>query len=477
VKKQIILLSGILLIGACARLPRHLPGGKMGQKTQISKTLAQYNGQFGITAGAWPQNDWWKAAGIPALNALEKDALRNNPDLQIVSTRILAARATVAAQHASLLPHISAGASTTQEYFSKQGLHTTANGSSVLYTELNPLEVQYHVDLWGQDSDKIRAALGKVRVARTDLAEARLRLSTEVAIHYFSLIGDILRRAQILKEQRLHAALLRLDQERLRSGLTGAKAVYLQKEACTAARQAVTDITNDIVVQQYSLAALAGHGPDWGRNIQTAPLPSLTTIAVPKDLPLRIIAHRPDIVAARWEIEVAAQEVGAARAAFYPNVNIALFAGWNSIHLGDLFSPGNLAHAVGPVISLPIFEGGALRAQLRARNARYMAAEDHYHATILNAVRQIADRLSDWQRIRRKLSEEQEMIIAARHTTRLENAAFRTGTSNKIGMLTAHIHEAQINNQDYSLQIADATSWARLNAALGNGYVFSGSRS
>ncbi len=476
-KKQIVLLSSILLISACARLPRHLPGGKIGQKTQISQTLTRYNGRFGIAGGAWPQSDWWKTASIPALNALEKDALRNNPDLEIVSTRILEARAAVANQRASLLPHISASTSTTQEYFSKQGLHTTANGSSVLYTELNPLEVQYHVDLWGQDSDKIRAALGDVRVARADLAEARLRLSTDVAIHYFSLIGDIQRRAQILKEQQLHEALLSLDRERLLSGLTGAKAVYLQKEACTAARQAVADITSEIAVQQDTLAALAGHGPDWGQTIQTASLPLLKTITVPKDLPLKIIAHRPDIVAARWEIEAAAQEVGAARAAFYPNVNIALFAGWNSIHLGDLFSPGNLAHAVGPVISLPIFEGGALRAQLRAKNARYMAADDHYHATILHAVRQIADRLSEWKRIRRQLSEEQEMIMAARLTTRLEDSAFRAGISNKVGTLIARIHEAQVKNQEYSLEIADATSWTRLNAALGDGYKLSGSRS
>ena len=161
-KKQIVLLSSILLISACARLPRHLPGGKIGQKTQISQTLTRYNGRFGMVAGAWPQSDWWKTASISALNALEKDALRNNPDLEIVSTRILEARAAVANQRASLLPHISASTSTTQEYFSKQGLHTTANGSSVLYTELNPLEVQYHVDLWGH-LDKTTSAIPRYR--------------------------------------------------------------------------------------------------------------------------------------------------------------------------------------------------------------------------------------------------------------------------------------------------------------------------
>ncbi|MBU2752305.1 TolC family protein, partial [Acidithiobacillus thiooxidans] len=177
--------------------------------------------------------------------------------------------------------------------------------------------------------------------------------------------------------------------QRWQDGLNNARPVYAQTETYGSARQSVAQLRAAIVQQRYVLAALAGHGPDWGRNIGVEPLPDFSTINIPRQLPLRLISHRPDMVAARWEIEVAAQQVGAARAAFYPDVNIALFAGWNSIDLGDLFSPGNLAHAIGPVVSLPIFEGGKLRARLKAQNALYLAAQDHYRHTILSAVREI----------------------------------------------------------------------------------------
>ncbi|MCR1343297.1 TolC family protein, partial [Acidithiobacillus ferrooxidans] len=183
------------------------------------------------------------------------------------------------------------------------------------------------------------------------------------------------------------------------------------------------------------------------------------------------IAHRPDIVAARWETEVAAQQVGAARAAFYPDVNIALFAGWNSIHLGDLFSPGNLAHALGPVISLPIFEGGRLRAQLKEKNALYLATEDHYRATILGAVREIAGRLATWRQIRQKLRAQRQMIFAAEHTTALAESAFHSGITDKAEVYSAQIQETEINNQLLALKMQNAQSWVLLHSALGGGYT------
>lgn len=459
-----------LLLSACARLPQHLPGGKMAQRTEFSRTLARYAGHSGIVAGAWPQAAWWKSARSPVLNALMARALHNNPSLRLATARIIAARAAASGRRAALLPHFSAGTSVTQEYFSAQGLHTTANGSSVLYTELNPLEVQYQVDLWGRDSDQLRAALGAVRVARADRAEARLLLSTRIAVHYFGLAGDIQRRKKIQQVEHLSRALLDLDRQRLRSGLISAQVVYRQQEACSAARQFVAGIDASVRLQRHILAALAGHGPDWGQRIQAGSLPSFSLFAMPENVPLRIAARRPDLVAARWEIEVAARKVGAARAAFYPDVNIALFAGWNSIHLGDLLNPGNLAHAVGPVITLPIFEGGALRAQLKEKNALYMATEYHYRSTILNAVRQIADRLAQWQRIRRQLSAQQDTTIAAGKTTRLEYTAFHAGISDGARLLSARIIAAEAQTRLIALQTANAEAWALLNAALGGGY-------
>jgi NodT family efflux transporter outer membrane factor (OMF) lipoprotein len=470
-KRNIALILPLLLLGACARLPQHLPGGKMAHDTQISGILAQLDGHAGITPGAWPASNWWKSAQLPALNHLISEALRNNPSLQAASARILEAKAAAANQHAALLPHFSAGAAVTQEHFSRQGLHAPLNGKTITYGALNPLEMRYHLDLWGRDSDRFRAALGEVRVHQADYAEAKLLLSTRLAWHYFLLAGDVQRLRQVAHAEALHSALLHLEQQRWYDGLSNARTVYLQEEARARVRQSAAEIQAAIAQQRYVLAALAGHGPDWGRDIPVEPLPTLSTITIPRNLPLRLIAHRPDIVAARWEIEVAAQQMGAARAAFYPDVNIALFAGWNSIHLGDLFSPGNLAHAIGPVISLPIFEGGRLRANLREKNALYIAVKDHYRATILDAVREIAGRLAIWRQTRQKLRGQRQMILAAEHTTTLAESTFHSGMTNKAEAYSAQIQETEIKNKLLTLETKNAQSWVLLHAALGGGYT------
>ena len=470
-KRSIALILPLLLLDACARLPQHLPGGKTAHDTQISGILAQLGDHAGVTPGTWPASNWWASAQRPALNNLISEALRNNPSLQVASARILEAKAVAADQRAALLPHFSAGASVTQEYFSRQGLHAPLNGKTITYGALNPLEIRYHLDLWGRDGDRFRAALGEVRVHQADYAEAKLLLSTQLAWHYFLLAGDVQRLRQVDRAEVLHTSLLHLEQQRWHDGLSDARTVYLQEEARAEARQSVTDIQAAIAQQRYILAALAGHGPDWGRDIPVEPLPTLSTITIPRNLPLRLIAHRPDIVAARWETEVAAQQVGAARAAFYPDVNIALFAGWNSIHLGDLFSPGNLAHALGPVISLPIFEGGTLRAQLKEKNALYIATEDHYRATILDAVREIAGRLATWRQIRKKLRAQRQMIFAAEHTTALAESAFHSGITDKAEAYSAQIQETEITNQLLALKTRNAQSWVLLHSALGGGYT------
>ncbi|MHB9136969.1 MAG: TolC family protein, partial [Acidithiobacillus ferrooxidans] len=108
-----LILPLLLLLDACARLPSHLPGGKMAQNTQISGTLAYVDGHNGVLTGTWPVSNWWTSAQLPALNTLITEALRDNPSLQVASARILQAKAAAADQHAALLPHFSAGASVT----------------------------------------------------------------------------------------------------------------------------------------------------------------------------------------------------------------------------------------------------------------------------------------------------------------------------------------------------------------------------
>ncbi|MDA8390504.1 MAG: efflux transporter outer membrane subunit [Gammaproteobacteria bacterium] len=455
------------LLGGCAHLPRaHAPAPA---RPDGLRDLAGMAARAGLGKGAWPHTAWWTAARLPALNHLMTAALRDNPGLTAAFSRLMAARAEIRAAQSAEYPHIDAQALMTQAYFSRQGLHTTANGTHVLYTEVDPLLASYHVALWGRTRAGIRAAVGAEQVARAEQAQARLLLAARITWHYFALAGDRIRAQDLARTKRLQTQLLRLTRKRLQLGLTSASAFYRAERARAATAGALATVVADMRVERHILAALAGHGPRFGRGI-VAVLPHRTHLVLPRDLPLALVTHRPDITAARAALAIAAARVGAARAAFYPDINIALFAGWNSVHLASLFSPGNLAHAIGPVITLPIFEGGLLRAHLRADGALYHAAQAHYRHTILKAVQQIADRLARWRAVSRRLHLQYASTQAAARLMVLARAAYRAGLTGRLAAIRAHITLLRARAQLAAAGTRNAQAWALLTSALGGGY-------
>ncbi len=464
-------LAVVLLLDGCARLPHLLPQAVPSDRTGMAKTLALEQGRAMTMSGVWPGRDWWKAAGLHGLDLLMHKALLGSPGLREAGARILAASAAAGQADARLFPHFHAQADLTEQYFSRQGLHTAANGTENLYGELDPLVVHYHMDLWGQDRYRLRAALASWQVARADHAEARLLLSRDVAMHYFALLGDAQQLRQEVRREELERSLWQIEQIRLDSGIASAHNSYAREEAVMESRQEVAALRESVACERHILARLVGQGPDWGERISAARWSPPARMALPLDLPLRLVLHRPDIAAARWEMESAAARVGAARAAFYPDVNLALFSGWNSIHLGDLFSPGNLAHAVGPEITLPIFEGHALRSRLKAQNARYQAAGDHYRRVLLRAVQQVANALSRWQEVNRQLRAQERSAAAANHMAHLAVTAYDSGIRSRLAPLRSQATIARIGQHLAVLQAADAEAWAGLETDLGGGYV------
>ncbi len=455
-----------LLLTGCAGLPKDLP--RNGDATALPKMARP----AGMTTIPWPRARWWQALRQPALNTLVAQALAHNPDLREASARVLLAEAQVTAAHSRLLPHFQLGLAFTQQYFSAQGLHLSANGTSNFYTELNPIEARYHVDLWGRDADLVRAARGRLAMVRAQAAQTRLLLSTAIALHYVALQGD----TQLLREERRlrhwQKAALQVAEQAYRSGLEDRSAVDGAKVTLQQSSQRCAALAAAIAAQKHALADLAGQGPDAVIDVNAAdarqPLPD---VGVPAQLPMGLLGRRPDIVAARWAVRAAAAQVGAARAAFYPNINLRLLAGWNSIHLADLFDPGNFAHAVGPAITLPIFEGGALRAQLRSQNAIFLAAQDHYRATILNALRQVADVLSETQRLQRDAAALRAQWWSQRNQWLLQRSAWRSGLASRLPSLEARIQLQRTREAETVDRTRRLQNWVLLESALGGGYA------
>src|SRR6185312_11209988 len=114
-------------------------------------------------------------------------------------------------------------------------------------------------------------------------------------------------------------------------------------------------------------------------------------VAMSQTIPADLLGRRADIAAARWRVEASLRDVDSAKARFYPNINLAAFAGFNSLGFGKLFQSGSEQWNVGPALTLPIFEGGRLRANLRGKTADEDAAVESYNAAVINAVRDVAD--------------------------------------------------------------------------------------
>lgn len=456
-------------LAGCARIPR--PHGP-----ELVRTHPGLRQQLSIDT-ARPrrfQRAWWTALRAPALDRLIARSLATNPSLQQATARVRAAQANVLLHRAALLPHWNAQAGITAEHFSLHGLHTTANGTSVLYTAISPFIVHYHLTGFGRDRDQVEAAGERLQAARADQEEAALVLTTAIVTRYLAAEGAA---AAIQYGRRLvvvSRSLLKVERTRFRSGLTDQTHVYVAQERLATAREALSQSRGALAIEEQTLSQLVGSGPAYIRKITLGPLPHKKLLPLPRYVPLRLVADRPDVRAARWLVMAAAHEIHAARAAFYPNVNLALLAGWNSVNLGNLLSPVNVARAVGPVVSLPVFEGRALRAHLSAQRAGFLAARDEYQETLLTAVREVANAITNWTQNRQELRAAQGALRAADRQQRLAARAFAAGLTNRLPLLAAHTAVLHQSLHLVLLRQIRGQIWARLEEAVDGGYRTAG---
>lgn len=459
-----------LLLSACATRPAAPPPATALKMPAMQNTLAQAARAGGIQTAAWPRTDWWRAFNDPILNRLMPSALHDNPDLKRVQSRVRAARQLIRYRAGALLPHLDASASILQQRYARDSIHGVLNGRTFVYGIVNPLEFDYHLDLWGRDAADEKAAIGLARAQSAELAQARLLLSAAVARNYFALVAASESERLTRDMHDKLASLLHLARLRARAGLDPQLSVHRNEIRLDETTQALAALHSETRLLRDTLAMLAGRGPDWGQTLPVAAGTVPDPLSLPADIPLELLARRPDIVAARWRVEAAASGVQVARAAFYPDLDLKFFAGWDSIRLGDLLDPANLGHAIGPAIHLPIFEGGKLRAQLGLRQADYDAAVESYNSRLLRAVRQVADALARWQAARAQLAAQQEAVRSAAANARLAASRFASGIGDRMQMLNAAYTLDTQYAKRAMLEAAKRQAAVALVEALGGGY-------
>jgi len=455
---------------ACARFGENSQRARMQALPPIRQTLADALPRFDNQQ--WPAAAWWKQFGNPALSRLIETALAGNPDLKAAEARLRQSQAMVDSQAAELYPTVDANIGFSAQRFSANSTQAKLAGENFRQLLITPLILRYHLDFWGRDRAALQGAVDRSLSAAAELADARLLLAAALAGAYFDLLaadaqldiaGNIVNRSQTL---------LKLRQTGLDAGLSAAAPVLQAGMELKQARQIQAASRAEAALQRNLLAALAGKGADWGREIRIEAGTCAEQAVLPSDLPLRLLAHRPDISAARLQAEAAAEEIKVAETAFYPDVNLIAFTGLHSVSLSDVLLQGaSLAYAVGPSIEFPIFEGGRLRANLSYQQAAYDRSVERYNASLVQAVREVADSVSRWRETGQRLAEQTQILADAAASEQLAASLDRAGLTDKAALIQAGLVKDQQQFRLAALRAEQCKSAVRLIKALGGGYT------
>lgn len=420
----------------------------------------------------WPKAEWWRDFHNTELDRLITTALQGSPTLRVAEARTRQAGALADYQAAEMLPSVGAALILTHRRFSANDFYGPNGGKTFTGAYVDPIVFRYHLDLWGKDRAALESALGKMRAQAAESALARLVLSTSIARDYFRLCavedGAALADALAVKaEDKLRLARLRWDR-----GLAVQDPVHVATQKWEAVRQAAARLHTEAQILRHRLAAWAGQGPDWGQGIQVSASVFAERFPLPENLPLGLLVHRPDVAAALSRVEAAAQSVKVAKTKFYPDVNLVGFAGLRALNLKDLFLThgSSLAYSIGPTVTLPLFEGGRLEAELSHEQAGYDAAIENYNAALLNAVQQVADALAAWRDSLVQDAAQERAIQAAEAEAALAGRRYDAGLSVRDATIDAEYTLIEQRLKQRALEAEHLQSAVGLIEALGGGY-------
>jgi NodT family efflux transporter outer membrane factor (OMF) lipoprotein len=420
-------------LAACASLP---PSRPARQATPVAAYAAKQS--FAAPPADWPADRWWMRYGDAQLDALIDEALARSPTLAQAQSRLTKAQAGQAAATAALAPMITGAANVTetkQSYdylFPKAFLPPGYQGYG-----LATLNFTWELDFFGKYRAAIAAAASSARAAQADAAEARLVLATQVASTYANLAQLYVDRDIAAQSVKVREETASLVSQRVNNGLD-TQAELKQAQAGSPATQVQVDALDEqIALTRNALAALLGEGPDRGLQIARPAPPKIADFGLPAELQADLIGRRPDVTAARWRAQAQAHTVRQAKAEFYPDINIAAYIGQQSLHLDQLLKPGAAIGSVGPALSLPIFEGGRLRANLRGAQADRDEAVAAYDAAVSEALRQVADAATSERALGVRLADSRKALAGYEGAYKVARLRYEGGLSTYQSVLLA----------------------------------------
>jgi outer membrane protein, multidrug efflux system len=402
------------------------------------------------TAGpsdAPPPLAWWTSFNDPRLDRLEDKVASANQDLQAAIARFDIARAEARIARADLLPTVGSEASASRNTLSRVVGNTLPTQTYSNYEA--GLDLQYELDLWGRVRNTARAGKARAQASADDLAAVDLRLHAELAADYFTLRADDAQQAILDQTVAAYAKAVQLTQARLNGGFAAEPELSAAEAQYRLAETQAHDIGLQRAELEHAIALLIGE-PAARFSLEVAPLDTQPP-AVSAELPSALLERRPDIAAAERRAAAANAEIGVARAAYFPTINLAGIFGVQSASTARLFTTPAEAWTVGPQAALILFDGGRRRGVSDAAKAAHAEAAATYRQTVLLAFSQVEDSLAQIRQLDLELQSQAQGVAAAKRSNAQAGRLFGGGLSNYYDVVTtqnialaAQLTQAQI---------------------------------
>ncbi|MCX7250994.1 MAG: efflux transporter outer membrane subunit [Burkholderiales bacterium] len=464
--RSLLTLGSVMALAACAQLPDLAERQPLASPADFQSAQA-----LNAPQSDWPVERWWAGYGDAQLAALVDEALRGSPDMAVATARLRLADAATQTAASALRPQLSANASITEEKLSYNYLFPRSQKTDGWndYGRAT-LDFSWELDFWGRHRAALAAATSERQASQAEWAQARLLLSSGIASAYAELSRLFASRDTALQSIEVRRKTATLLAERFDNGMENRASVRQADARRTAAEGALLQLDEQIGLQRHRIAVLIGAGPDRGLSIERPRVKLEQSFGLPAQLALDLLGRRPDVIASRLQAQAQASRIEQKSAEFYPNVNLSAFVGVQSLGLDLLGKNGSDIGSVGPAISLPLLNGGRLRGELRASEARYEEAVARYQGTLARALQEVADSALSQKALAAQLDKSRETVAAATEAYRIARQRYEGGLANYLDVLSAE--DLLLGSLDAltELQARSFTLDIALKRALGGGY-------
>ena len=466
-----VALLALPLLSGCADMAGIDSHARMRDPVSLGLAAAP---SFGADAAVQPQTavsaDWWRSFGDAQLDALITQALQGNPGLQQAAARIARAEAFADTARAAQSPQVNGSLDATRQRYSANGPYPPGQAGAIRSVETARLSGSWELDFFGKHRAALAAALGEAQAARADAEAARLLLASRVAQGYFQLARLQAQRAVAERTLQQRTEMLQLVQRRVQAGLDTQLELRQSEGALPEARQQIEALREQEALARNALGALIAD-PQTAQTLTPQALAAIHFSETPAAVPADLLGRRPDVAAARWRVEAATQDMGVARAQFYPNVSLTAFVGLASVGLDRFIEAGSREWGVGPALRLPIFDAGRLRANLRGKAADRDAAVESYNAALLEAVRDAADQLASSSSIARQIAEQRQAGESAQAAYGIARRRYEAGLGTYLQVLSAESQVLAQRRLAVDLAARRLDNQVGVMRALGGGYA------